>query len=213
MDKKTKQRVAKENNLLNAHYSKDTWTPEQEHEWSIAEDERTPALWDDQTCVCGNHKWCGRDSHRPEFAVDPESNETIFYNKWGEIIQSDENGNVKPSPLEMVLALARKGYFVADMETWSLELLRNQYAREHQQQRQNGQAKHERVMEMFFSGMADACRPKYRRVGVEGYTDTTPYEKGLEVGEGMLKDWATVQLNPGDYIDIALQDLGVDEIS
>ena len=44
---------------------------------------RTPAHWDSQPCPCGSLTWCGRDRHRPDYAVD-ESNSTIFFNEDGE---------------------------------------------------------------------------------------------------------------------------------
>lgn len=61
------------------------WTPDMEREWSEARDARSLIKWDDQTCVCGHHEWCGRDSHRPEGAVDPDTNSTIYYNERGEV--------------------------------------------------------------------------------------------------------------------------------
>lgn len=49
----------------------------QELEELHAQDERTPEGWSEQKCLCGNDGWCGRDSHRPDFAVD-EDGSTIF---------------------------------------------------------------------------------------------------------------------------------------
>jgi hypothetical protein len=44
-------------------------------------DPRTPTNWDKQKCFpCGHDRWCGRDSHRPDFAVD-EDNGTIFFDE------------------------------------------------------------------------------------------------------------------------------------
>lgn len=49
-------------------------------------DKRTPEKWDEQPCLCGKSTgWCGRDSHRPDFAVD-ECNGTIFFDKDGRVV-------------------------------------------------------------------------------------------------------------------------------
>lgn len=60
-----------------------------EADWTEAEDSRTAPLWDDQVCVCGYSHWCGRDSHRPEFAIDGETNGTLFFDAAGEVLEDE----------------------------------------------------------------------------------------------------------------------------
>ncbi len=35
--------------------------------------------WSNKTCVCGSDTWCGRDRHRPEWAVDEDGSEIDFF--------------------------------------------------------------------------------------------------------------------------------------
>ncbi len=49
-------------------------------EWLEVLNARDPyPKWNKGTCVCGNFGWCGRDSHRPEWAVDEDGGNREFY--------------------------------------------------------------------------------------------------------------------------------------
>jgi hypothetical protein len=61
---------------------------------TLVRDERTEAEWEKQTCLCGKSEWCGRDRHRPNFAVD-ETNSTIFFDKNGNVTEDDVDGIIK----------------------------------------------------------------------------------------------------------------------
>ncbi len=67
----SKQEVA----ILNPGMQDDS---EAGRKWVDTYDERTRIGWHKQMCVCGNPTWCGRDRHRPDFAVD-QTNSTIFF--------------------------------------------------------------------------------------------------------------------------------------
>lgn len=65
-----------------AKTEKNSSSPEDERYWAALPDARElhpSSKWDEKPCTCGSPKWCGRDAHRPHYAVNPESNSTIFF--------------------------------------------------------------------------------------------------------------------------------------
>lgn len=81
---RTKQEIGKELNERRVTCSNSELEP-LEFEWMKATDIRTPYKWDTQMCVCGNDGWCGRDIHRPDFAVD-ENGQNIDFDCKGQAI-------------------------------------------------------------------------------------------------------------------------------
>lgn len=67
---------------ITAKYSHVPWSDQAEEEWVKAPDERVlhpSTKWAEKMCCCGNSVWCGRDSHRPSYAINPETNETFEF--------------------------------------------------------------------------------------------------------------------------------------
>ena len=64
-------------------------------------DNRVRAEWEKQPCLCGNSEWCGRDRHRPDFAVD-ESNSTIFFDKNGEPTDETPEGIIQLNIVDLL---------------------------------------------------------------------------------------------------------------